>query len=169
MGRLAGYVSPATRTRSLKRAINYFKSKGMANKRKIPNLVHEICVPVDIPPSLSPILTISILPSLSLSPNPASAAERLSFARQPSVSIPSSNPDKPTYLTLDHAKQQMMTEKLLLSKPNPAPDLMKCAECEKIFEDIDDMKWHQENQYGKEDCVILQKMMLSNYLCKPVI
>ena len=134
----------------------------MVKSRKIPDLVHEMCAPVDIPPSLSP-----ILPNYPFFSNPAASAERISLSNHPSVSIPSSNHS--TYLTLDHAKQLMLQEKPLLRKPNSAPDLMKCAKCEKVFQDRDDMEWHQENKYGQEDCIILQKMMLSNYYCKPVI
>ena len=163
MGRSPGYTSPATRVRSLKRAIKYFKSKGLAKSAKVPDLAREICTSVDIPPQSTSVLTISVLPSVSISPNPMNhlQPEKLSLSKQPSVYKPSSNPG---YLTLDLARQQAM-----LTKPHPAPDLLTCRECENIFETRDDMKWHQENKYGCEDCIILQKMMLSSYLSKSVI
>ena len=164
MGRQAGYTSPATRIRSLKRAIKYFKYKGMVNKRMFPDLAHDLCAQVDIPPSLSPILSISILPSLSISPNPPEHPPPVERAPH-SVSKPSSNSSQPTYLTLDLARRQLSS----LNKPQPAPDLMKCNKCEKTFETRDDITWHQENKYGQEDCLILEKMMLSEYFNLPVI
>ena len=119
MGRQAGYTSPATRIRSLKRAIKYFKYKGMVNKRMFPDLAHDLCAQVDIPPSLSPILSISILPSLSISPNPPEHPPPVERAPH-SVSKPSSKSSQPTYLTLDLARKQLST----LSKPQPDPDLI---------------------------------------------
>ena len=168
MGRSAGYVSPATRVRSLRRAIQYFRLKGMANRRQTPELFQVRCASVDIcPPSLSPMLTISVLPSISIPPNPTT--NEPSFSRQPAVPLPSSNPIKSNYLTLEDAKQQMRDFNRR-TKPPLAPDPgLKCNECDKTFDTRDDMKWHQENKFGREDCIILQKMMLSNYLCKPVI
>ena len=170
MGRQAGYRSPATRIRSLKRAINYFKYKGIANRRTIPELVHDTCAQVDIPPSLSPVLSISILPSLSISPNPPKHPPT-PLPRLPSVSKPSSISSQPTYLTLDLARQMHhdANQLSLQNKLQPSPDLMKCSKCEKIFGTRDDIKWHEESKYGKEDCVILQKMMLSTYFSLPVI
>ena len=171
MGRSRSYTSPASKIRSLKRAIHYFKSKGLANTRKVPKLIHAECLSVDIPPqSVSPILTISVLESISISPNslciPTCEAP---LSRQP-YKIPS-NPSQSGYLTLDVAKQlrENFNQQPLLTRPQPAPNLLQCIECENTFQTKDDMRWHQENKFGREDCVILQKMMLSEYLCKPVI
>ena len=168
MGRSSGYTSPCTRVRSLKRAINFFKSKGIANSRKVPNLTQEICASVDIPPqSLKPVLAVFVLPSVSISPYPMNYPQT-----KPSVSRPPSNLTQPFYLTLDLAKEQKalnFNQQQMLTKPQHSPDLLRCQECEKIFETKEDMKCHQQNKYGREDCIILQKMMLSNYYSKPVI
>ena len=91
---------------------------------------------------------------------------------KPSVSRPTPNLNQPFYLTLDLAKEQKalnFNQQQMLTKPQHSPDLLRCQECEKIFETKEDMKWHQQNKYGREDCIILQKMMLSNYYSKPVI
>ena len=133
----------------------------MANSIKVPNLAQEICASVDIPPQYhKPVLAVSVLPSVSISPYPMNL--------KPQVSKPSSNPSQPYYLTLDVAKQHF-NQQQKLTRPHHTPDLLRCQECEKIFETKEDMKWHQENKYGREDCIILQKMMLSNYYSKPVI
>ena len=137
----------------------------MSNSRKTPELSQVECASVDISPqSLSPMLTISVLPSITISPNLTTNA----FSR-PSVPLPSSNPSKLNYLTLEDAKQHMRDFNQI-TQPQHAPEgRLKCNECDKIFESRDDMKWHQENKFGREDCIIIQKMMLSKYLCKPVI
>ena len=51
MGRSAFYTSPASKVRSLKRAIQYFKMKAISNLRKIPDLDVQCCAVVDIPPT----------------------------------------------------------------------------------------------------------------------
>ena len=51
MGRSAFYTSPASKVRSLKRAIQYFMMKAISNLRKIPDLDVQRCAVVDIPPT----------------------------------------------------------------------------------------------------------------------
>ena len=34
-----------------------------------------------------------------------------------------------------------------------------CEECQKVLETPDDIKWHFETTYGKEDCKILKSML----------
>ena len=126
--------------------------------------VQEICALVNIPPRYhKPVLTVSVLPSVSISPYPMN-----DILTKSQASKPSSNPSQPCYLTLDAAKQHF-NQQQKLTRPHLTPDLLICHECEKFFETKEDMKWHQENKYGREDCIILQKMMLTNYYSKPVI
>ena len=49
-------------------------------------------------------------------------------------------------------------------RPQPAPDFLQCITCEKVFETQDDMRWHNETKYGREDCSILRSMLPSNQL-----
>jgi hypothetical protein len=41
----------------------------------------------------------------------------------------------------------------------PQPDSIKCETCQKRFETNEDFKWHNETQYGREDCSILRSML----------
>ena len=41
------------------------------------------------------------------------------------------------------------------------PRVVKCEECQKVLETPDDIKWHYETTYGKEDCKILKSMLWS--------
>jgi hypothetical protein len=49
-------------------------------------------------------------------------------------------------------------------RPQPAPDILLCISCQKVFETLDNMRWHNENKYGREDCKILRSMLPSNQL-----
>ena len=37
---------------------------------------------------------------------------------------------------------------------------IKCDVCNKILENLEDVKWHTETKYGIEDCRILKSMLL---------
>ena len=39
------------------------------------------------------------------------------------------------------------------------PRVVKCEEYQKVLETPDDIKWHYETTYGKEDCKILKSML----------
>ena len=63
MGRSPYYVSPATRMRNLRRAVGYFKSKSIANLRKLPDLVIETCAMIDIQPAQPQTLKLTPSPN----------------------------------------------------------------------------------------------------------
>ena len=86
------------------------------------------------------------------------------MSKQSSISIPSLI--NPLYCT--HKNQDVTrllnscrtTYQPWLPDQQPAQDLPECPKCDKVFETRDDMKWHYENKYGREDCIILQKMKI---------
>ena len=43
-------------------------------------------------------------------------------------------------------------------KPSQFPCI--CQDCKKVLDSIDDLKWHTDTKYGREDCRILQSMIL---------
>ena len=59
------------------------------------------------------------------------------------------------------------TTNLLYNNWNQYPQLKTatthppCLVCKKTFETEDDITWHTETKYGREDCVILKSMLPS--------
>ena len=51
---------------------------------------------------------------------------------------------------IDHAISKMS---------NNQPPMIKCGNCQKVLETIEDIRWHNETRYGQENCRILKSML----------
>ena len=116
--------------------------------------------------SFSPIIpepTISIHPSNNISPIPQTRhIPKLSISVQQTVSLPPTAPSTPHYMT-KYLLEPSSNQEPSVGKPQPAPDPHQCQVCEKMLETGDDVKWHYETRYGREDCAILKNMLGTPY------
>ena len=68
---------------------------------------------------------------------------------------------------LQHGEKPHTRTVMQMNSTNKAPPgasavvlaVKKCDVCQKVFETPDDVKWHRETQYGREDCKILKSML----------
>ena len=80
----------------------------------------------------------------------------LSTQNVEATTIPFQWTPSPSQITL-HEKSSIQPVLPLFSHSNPsAPS--QCPECQKVFDTIDDYKWHYNTKYGREHCHILQSM-----------
>ena len=123
---------------------------------------------------------ITTLPSTSFTPNlPSKPKQILAFSRITSIDIP---PDiktpKKHCLSLkcvertdippadqNPALPSSLKDVSLRNQPSPQSSILLndqryCTTCQKIFSTKDDEVYHQETQYGREDCYLLRSMLL---------
>ena len=107
--------------------------------------------------------------------HPAENAERnidFSTSNQTKLSItPQSLPHMLNDLLpaqmLQHGEKPHTRTVMQMNSTNKSPPgasavvsaVKKCDVCQKVFETQDDVKWHRETQYGREDCKILKSML----------
>ena len=68
---------------------------------------------------------------------------------------------------LQHGEKPHMKTGVQMNSTNKSPpdasavvsDVKMCDVCQKVFETPDDIKWHRETKYGREDCKILKSML----------
>ena len=151
---MASYKSPAKKARSVNRLLKFIKKKRLEENR--------------------PTLSIVALPSISFTPNlPPKPKQILPFSRITSTDVP---PKKP-YLSLmfvertnippadqNPALPSSLKDVSLRNQPRPQSSILPnnqtyCTTCQKIFSTKDDEIYHQETQYGREDCYLLRSML----------
>ena len=142
------------------------KAKNLRNmKRLITFLQSEIISPTTLSLKNCPQSTISLSsnPSLVLTKTKVDLISIrpkkpcLSLVRLHCTDIP---PTQPTPGHFPHSLKDVS----LRSQPPPRSSKLPtqqtyCTSCHKIFETKDDEKYHQETQYGREDCYLLRSML----------
>ena len=149
-------ISPAKRIRSIRRLLS-FQFKKMTKSRIFPSL--SIChqEQSSFPPS-RPNLTYSRLAHTSTKP----PTRQLSFSLVNTVSI---EPKKMNHETMAMSIPQLdgssdMFTSNVFQNHQP-PGQIQCITCKRFFETRDDFRWHEETQYGREDCLIVKSMLSS--------
>ena len=139
--------SKAKIMRNMKRLIAFLQSKILSPTSQ--NLT--ICPQstTDLPPKLSPVLPTKV-DFISIHPKKPC----LSHVQVHSTDIPPTQP-----VSAQHFPHSLKDVSLRSQPPPRSSQLPNkqtyCTAGHKIFENKDDEKYHQETQYGREDCYIL--------------
>ena len=133
---MAAYRSPAKKARSVNRLIKFIKNKCLER--------------------VQPSLSIEVLPSTSFSPSlPSKPKPMLSFSRPTLTDVP---PEVPLNQNLTPYLPRSFKAVSLRTQPPPQSSVLipnkqsYCKTCQKIFATKEDEKYHQDIQYGREDC-----------------
>ena len=167
-------ISNAKKTRNMRRLITFLQTKIVTPPVKILSLSHQTAI--SISPRTRP---LSISKTVLTELPPETPEYLLPTTRRPNHH---SNP-----LIMDLSRNQSLNSnmsfrngslldgripQLDVSTPNilyknsdhyPQPKTAAvptpCIVCKKTFETEDDVKWHWETKYGREDCAILRSML----------
>ena len=112
---------------------------------------------LDLPPKPSPPLTKIKIDPISIEPKPP-LKPCLSIELVQTTDIPPTQPIHDAYLP------QNLKDVSLRSQPPPQLSKLPnqktyCTSCQKVFETKGDEKYHQDTQYGREDCYLLRSML----------
>ena len=138
---MAKYKSLAKKIRSFNRLIKFIKKKCLE----------------EIQPSLS----LVKLPPTSFTPSlPPKSRTILSFSRVTLTDVPPTNINQNFTPYLPRSLKDVS----LRNQPPPQSSVLPngqtyCTTCDKIFATKEDEKYHQETQYGREDCYLLRSML----------
>ena len=111
---------------------------------------------------VQPSLSIEVLPStlftLSL---PSKIKPILSFSRPILIDVP---PEVTLNQNLTPYLPRSLKDVSLRTQPPPQSSVLPneqsyCTTCQKIFSTKEDEKYHQETQYGRENCYLLRNML----------
>ena len=139
----------------MKRLINFLQSK--ITDPTIKSLT--ICPQskIDFPPKPYPLLSKTKVDLISIHPEPPKRP-CLSLVRLQSTDIPPTQPNLAPYLPHSLKDVCLRTQPPPQSAKLPTQQTY-CTTCHKIFETKDDEIYHQETQYGREDCYLLRSML----------
>ena len=147
--------SKAKIMRNMKRLIAFLQSKILSPTSQSLTICSQSTT--DLPPKLSPVLSTTKVDFISIHPKKPC----LSHVQVHSTDIPPTQPIPAQHLP--HSLKDVS----LRSQPPPQSSQLPnkqtyCTACHKIFETKNDEKYHQETQYGREDCYLLRSMLPSS-------
>ena len=149
--------SRAKKQRNMKRLITFLQAKILSPTTQSLTICHQSNI--DLPPKPSPLLTKSKLDYLSIPPK-IPKKPCLSLVCVETTDIPPADQIFAPYLPLPSSLKEVS----IRNQPPPQSAILPnnqtyCTTCHKIFGTKDDEKYHQETQYGREDCYLLRSML----------
>ena len=167
-------ISNAKKTRNMRRLISFLQTKIVTPPVRILSLSYPTAIsilPTSRPLSISkPVLTDlppetpeHVFPT-SRRPNHPSNPLIMELSRNQSlnsnISIRNSSLLDGRIPQLDGSIPNILyNNSIHYPQPKTATVPTPCIVCKKTFENEDDVKWHWETKYGREDCSILRSML----------
>ena len=158
---MASYMRTAKKAKSVNRLLKFIKKKCLEENRPNPLFVAlpSTSFTPNLPPKPKQILAYSRITSTDVPPDIKIPKKPcLSFMCVESTDLPPADQNPAPYLP------SSLKDVSLRNQPRPQSSILPnkqtyCTTCQKIFATKDDEIYHQDTQYGREDCYLLRSML----------